>query len=103
MIGKLQQGRKKLETNSVNSGNSKHCSWSWLKKMQLQPSLLATVEKLATNESSVADINNKGLVDLLKYFFDPPTEGLSKMKRQQLMEVVEGCKSTGPIDLRHEG
>jgi hypothetical protein len=59
------------------------------KKMQLQPSLLATAEKLATNESSVADINNKGLVDLLKYFFDPPTEGLSKMKRQQLMEVVE--------------
>jgi hypothetical protein len=60
------------------------------KRTQLQPSLLETVEKLASGSKSVAGSPNKGLIDLLKYFFNPPTEGLSKMKHPQLVDVVEG-------------
>jgi hypothetical protein len=59
------------------------------KKAQLLPSLHATAEQLAGGSKSVVDINNKGLIELLKYFFDPPTEGLSKLKRPKLVELVE--------------
>jgi hypothetical protein len=60
------------------------------------------VEKLASGSKSVAGIPNKGLIDLLKYFFNPPTEGLSKMKHPQLVDAAKVIASVS-TDLRHKG
>jgi hypothetical protein len=38
------------------------------KKSQLLPSLHAAAEQLAGGSKSVVDINNKGLIELLRYF-----------------------------------
>jgi hypothetical protein len=59
------------------------------KRTMLLPSLLVTAEELATRAKIIDAVNIGDLKDLLKYFFEPPLAGLSKMKRAELVAAVE--------------
>jgi hypothetical protein len=52
------------------------------KKEELHPSSLAKADQLASHAP------NKGLIELLKYFFELPLEGLSELK-PHLVDAVE--------------
>jgi hypothetical protein len=59
------------------------------KKSGLQAHLVVIVETLATRTKIIDSVNIGDLKDLLRYFFEPPLAGLSKMKRADLVAAVE--------------
>ncbi len=83
-VDEMQREQRKQQAASLESK----------KKEDLRPSLLTKADQLASRALSVADIPNRGLVELLRYFFEPPLEGLSKLKRPQLVEAVEDRLNT---------
>ena len=60
-----------------------------VQKSALQPKLIAIVDKLASRDTPVQSVWNADLIDLLKYFFDDPPTGLSKLKNPELVAAVE--------------
>jgi hypothetical protein len=54
----------------------------------LQPALAALAEGLVSGALSIDNVKNGDLVNLLKYFFEASINGISKLKREGLMENV---------------
>ncbi len=81
--------KKRLEEEQREKKKQQALQLESEKRAQLRPSLVAKADQLASRALSVADIPNRGLIELLKYFFEPPLEGLSKLKRPQLVVAVE--------------
>ena len=52
-------------------------------------SLIVFAEDLVHHRQYTKNLKNLDLLNLLKYFFDPPITGTSKMKNAQLVVVVE--------------
>jgi hypothetical protein len=59
------------------------------KKMELQPCLIELAEGLANGSTDLEKITVSKLSELLRYFFEPPIVGLTKMKRPALLAAVQ--------------
>ncbi len=50
--------------------------------------MIMDVEAAIANDSSINTLSTAWMRDLLKYFFDQPTPGVSKMKKDELVAAV---------------
>jgi len=53
------------------------------------PDLVGLAEAAVKDETALNNLWNSRLKDLLRYFFEPQTNGVSSMKREELIESVK--------------
>jgi len=53
------------------------------------PDLVGLAEAAVKDETALNNLSNSRLKDLLRYFFEPQTKGVSSMKREELIESVK--------------
>ena len=57
-------------------------------KEALLPTMIMDVEAAIANDASLNNLSTSRIRDLLKFFFEPPTPGVSKMKKDELVAAV---------------
>jgi hypothetical protein len=58
-------------------------------KAALMPDLVGLAEAAVDDKTTLSNLLNSRLKDLLRYLFEPQTKGVSSMKRDKLMESVK--------------
>ena len=59
------------------------------RKAALMPDLVGLAEAAVEDETTLSNLSNSRLKDLLRYLFEPQTKGVSSMKRDELMESIK--------------
>jgi hypothetical protein len=60
-----------------------------IRKEDLMPELIELAENAVEDENTLLQVSSSRLKDLLRYFFESPTKGISSMKKNDLIKAVQ--------------